>query len=48
LFVIFTEDLALRPMDWPDWCMLTQAKERKLAKSENSGFWEARFPEVSR
>jgi len=28
--VIFTEELRLRAMDWPDWCMLTLAKKRNL------------------
>jgi hypothetical protein len=29
-FVILTDDLTLRGMDWPDWCMLTHAKKRNL------------------
>jgi len=29
-FVIFTADLELRALDWPDWCRLTHAKKRNL------------------
>jgi len=29
-FVIFTDDLTLRAMDWPDWCVLTHAQKRRL------------------
>ena len=29
-FVIFTADLELRAMDWPDWWLLTHAKKRNL------------------
>lgn len=29
-FVIFTDDLRLRQLDWPDWCMLTHAKKTNL------------------
>ena len=29
-FVIFTDELTLRALDWPDWCLLTHAKKRKL------------------
>jgi hypothetical protein len=28
--VTFTDEMTLRPLDWPDWCMLTHAKKRKL------------------
>jgi hypothetical protein len=26
-FVIFTDELTLRALDWPDWCLLTHAKK---------------------
>jgi hypothetical protein len=29
-FVIFTDEMTLRAMDWPDWCMLTHAQKRRL------------------
>ena len=29
-FVIFTDDLTLRAMDWPDWCILTHTQKRRL------------------
>jgi hypothetical protein len=29
-FVIFTDELELRAMDWPDWCMLSHAKKKNL------------------
>jgi hypothetical protein len=29
-FVIFTDELELRVMDWPDWCLLTHAKKKNL------------------
>jgi hypothetical protein len=29
-FVIFTDELSLRALDWPDWGMLTQAKKKNL------------------
>jgi hypothetical protein len=29
-FVIFTEELELRALDWPDWCLLTHVKKRNL------------------
>jgi hypothetical protein len=28
--VIFTDELELRAMDWPDWCMLSHAKKKNL------------------
>jgi hypothetical protein len=28
--VIFTDDMELRLLDWPDWCMLTHAQKRRL------------------
>jgi hypothetical protein len=27
-FVIFTDELKLRAMDWPAWCLLTHAKKK--------------------
>jgi hypothetical protein len=33
-FVIFTDELTLRQFDWPDWCMLTHAKKRKLVLTQ--------------
>jgi hypothetical protein len=27
--VIFTDELTLRLLDWPDWCMLTHAKKKE-------------------
>ena len=29
-FVIFTDELTLRQMDWPDWCLLTYTKKKNL------------------
>jgi hypothetical protein len=29
-FVIFTDEMTLRRMDWPDWCLLTHAQKRRL------------------
>lgn len=28
--VIFTDELTLRLLDWPDWCMLTHTKKKNL------------------
>jgi hypothetical protein len=29
-FVIFTDDMALRALDWPDWCMLSHVRKKNL------------------
>jgi len=30
VFVVFTDEMTPRAMDWPDWCLLTHAKKRNL------------------
>lgn len=30
-FVVFTDELKLRQLDWPDRCLLTHAKKKNLA-----------------
>jgi hypothetical protein len=32
--VIFTDELELRAMDRPDWCLLAHAKQRKLVSTK--------------